>query len=292
MIHAKSGDTYFVQQIVGTLFKGNVHSVFKHALNIRNLENGEIFTLATKEMDNAPNTIILSIDNLDNLHIEQNDSVYVEKNQLFLMDKLQINIENINKWQCDLPPFPSDVTTLEKNVNYVKAFIEVHGKSGGIKRRFPPINDFDAETSQMLEERTHFLQREIMNNSTSNFQKYALDLVGLGPGLTPSGDDFLVGLFTVFNLENGPCFSYKPLCEKLVEIARPLTNDISYTTLKKAAYGNVRESINSLVHALLHGSMEDSIESLKSVLSIGSSSGTDIALGLLSGLEANIKLGG
>ncbi|MFF2177507.1 hypothetical protein ACFVT8_13690 [Lysinibacillus sp. NPDC058147] len=54
MIHVKSGDTYFVQQIVGTLFKGNVHSVFKHALNILNLENGEIFTLTTKDMDNAP----------------------------------------------------------------------------------------------------------------------------------------------------------------------------------------------------------------------------------------------
>ena len=71
-----------------------------------------------------------------------------------------------------------------------------------------------------------------------------------------------------------------------------LTNEISFTTLKKAAHGQVRESICSFIHAILYGTEVESIEALRRVLAIGSSSGTDIALGLISGLEANIVLGG
>ena len=85
---------------------------------------------------------------------------------------------------------------------------------------------------------------------------------------------------------------YKPLCESVIKVIQPLTNEISFTTLKKAAYGQVRESICSFIHAILYGTEVESIEALRKVLAIGSSSGTDIALGLISGLEANIKLGG
>ena len=56
MIHAKSGDDYFLQQIVAMAFTGTVHSVFKHALNIRSDGNDEIFTLATKAMASVNNS--------------------------------------------------------------------------------------------------------------------------------------------------------------------------------------------------------------------------------------------
>ncbi|WP_155592858.1 DUF2877 domain-containing protein [Lysinibacillus cavernae] len=292
MIHAISGDSYFLQQIVETKFTGSVHSVFKHALNIQSGVDGEIFTLATQAMDNAPNTLIINLDTLANLHISQNDRVSVMNDQLLIEDKLQLATKTATRWQCQLPIFPSDSTSLKINVITVKQFIDLHGKSGGMKSSHSPISEFEAETSRMLKLRTNLLREELVSQRFDQFQKYAVDLVGLGPGLTPSGDDFLVGLFTVIHLENSPCSIYQQLCESVINMIKPLTNDISYTTLKKAAYGQVRESIYSLVHAILYGTEVDSIQALKKVLAIGSSSGTDIALGLISGLEANIKLGG
>jgi hypothetical protein len=59
--------------------------------------------------------------------------------------------------------------------------------------------------------------------------------------------------------------------------------------LKKASVGKVRESIIRLVDSLFYGKEEELFFSLNQVINIGSSSGTDIALGLVSGLEANIK---
>ena len=292
MIRAISGDSYFLQQIAASGFTGTVHSVFTHAVNIQSEVNGEIFTLATEAMDNAPNTLIIDLDTLGNLHIHQHDRVSVQHDQLLIEDKVQIAMQTASHWQCQLPIFPTDQTCLKTNVVTVKQFIDLHGKSGGMKRSNSPISEFEAETSRLLQQRTSLLRGELMNQRFDHFQSYAIDLVGLGPGLTPSGDDFLVGLFAVIHLENSPCYIYKQLCENVITMMKPLTNAISYTTLKKAANGQVRESICSLNYAILYGTEVDSIQELRKVLAIGSSSGTDIALGLISGLEANIKLGG
>ena len=292
MIHAKSGDDYFLQQIVATAFTGTVHSVFKHALNIRSDGNDEIFTLATKAMDRAPNTLVIDLDTLDHLHINQQDRVSVRDNQLLIEEKLQIAIHTATRWQCQLPIYPADRTSLTMNMMRVKQFIDLHGKGGGIKRNDLPLSEFEAETSRLLQQRTTLLYEEILNQRLDCFQTYATDLVGLGPGLTPSGDDFLVGLFAIIHLQNSPCSMYKPLCESVIKVIQPLTNEISFTTLKKAAHGQVRESICSFIHAILYGTEVESIEALRRVLAIGSSSGTDIALGLIRGLEANIELGG
>ncbi|MCE4043207.1 DUF2877 domain-containing protein [Lysinibacillus fusiformis] len=292
MIHAKSGDNYFLQQLAETEFTGTVHSVFRHALNIRSTANDEIFTLATKAMDNAPNSLVIDLDTLDNLHIIQNDPVRIKHHQLLIEDKLTIALETATHWQCHLPIFPSDMATLKQNIVQVKQFIDIYGKSGGMKRSDSPVSAFEAETSRLLKERTALLHEELCNRRFNNFQQYVLDLVGLGPGLTPSGDDFIVGLLTIIHLEQSPCSIYQPLCESVIKWMKPLTNEISYTTLNKAAYGQVRESIHALVSAMLSGTEGEAIEALKKVLAIGSSSGTDIALGLISGFEANIKLGG
>lgn len=292
MIRAKSGDDYFLQQMVATAFTGTVHSVFKHALNIQSDGNGEIFTLATKAMDRAPNTLVIDLDTFDHLDIHQYDRVLVRHNQLLIEEKLQIAIHTATRWQCQLPIYPLNRTSLRMNMSSVKQFIDLQGKGGGIKLNDSPVSEFEAETSRLLQQRTTLLYEEILNQRLDRFQAYAADLVGLGPGLTPSGDDFLVGLFAVIHLENSPCSIYKPLCESVIKMIQPLTNEISYTTLKKAAYGQVRESICSFIHAILYGTEAESIEALRKVLAIGSSSGTDIALGLISGLEANIKLGG
>lgn len=54
----------------------------------------------------------------------------------------------------------------------------------------------------------------------------------------------------------------------------------------------MRESIISLVNSLLIENDEDLILSLNKLLNIGSTSGTDIALGIVFGMEANIRAGG
>ena len=291
MIQARSGDVDFIQAIENSKFKGLIHSIFDKVVNIKCSETGDLYTLLCRSMDNGPNSIVIELNSFKDMDLQLNDKVFVGKRVLYIEDKIAIMIEHAKEWESSLPIYPVDDEILKVNLAIMKEHIEKHGKCGGIKKSLIPKSIFEAEMSKMLDERSKSLLSEIVNTRMSQALQYAVGLIGLGPGLTPSGDDFLVGLFTTFNMPNCPCHSFKGFCEQVVNSAKPLTNEISYITLRKASIGKVRESIVGLINSVISGSEKELIHSLNSVLNIGSSSGTDISLGIICGLEANIRIG-
>ncbi|WP_083402182.1 DUF2877 domain-containing protein [Bacillus sp. MUM 116] len=291
MIFAKSGDVDFIQRVNTSKLSGFIHSTFNRTFNFFCRENGELYTIASSQMDNGPNTIVIEENSFEKLNLEVNDIVYSNHHILYIADKMAITLERVENWESILPTYPEDLNSLKINLNKMKSYIDIHGKSGGIKKALSQT-PFEKEMSNLLEKRTNLLFSELLKNQMPNALQHAVSLIGLGPGLTPSGDDFLVGLFTILNMRNSP---FKPdnfFCEEVVKKAKSLTNDISFMALKKASRGQVRESIIALVQSLINGKENELILSLKNVLNIGSSSGTDIALGLICGLEVNLIAGG
>jgi hypothetical protein len=292
VINAISGDGDFIKEINNSIFTGFVHSAFNRTFNIKCVENGDLYTIACRKLDNGPNTLIIDVNNIKPLEIDVNDWVRVEKSHLNIGDKVTISIDKAYKWESVLPIYPCNVEILKRNLKKMKEFINIHGVGGGIKKNVIPQNPFEAEVSDMLEKRTLLLLKELLNDRIPSALPHAVSLVGLGPGLTPSGDDFLTGLFTIFNMKNSPFYPYRSFCEEVLKKANTLTNDISYMTLKKAATGKVRESIILFLNSLLVEDDDDLVLSLNKLLKIGSSSGTDIALGIFFGMESNIRAGG
>lgn len=288
MRFAKSGDDDFIQRIIFHKFLGFVHSTFNRTLNIQCLHSGDLYTIACKGIDNAPNTLIIDLDNFEEADIRVNDMVSSDHSILSIANKMSITIDGIKTWTCILPKYPSVADVLEMNVSTMKQYINLHRNNSRIERAFKSNNSFDDEMSKMLYERTQLLVLELQNKRLSTAITHAASLLGLGPGLTPAGDDFLVGLFTVMGVRTNQYFSYQSFCEEVVLQAKALTNDISYMALAKAAVGQVRESISDLMEALFSGSEEELICSLRRVLAIGSTSGTDISLGIIAGLEMNM----
>ncbi|WP_423801983.1 DUF2877 domain-containing protein [Neobacillus sp. SAB-20_R2A] len=292
MIKTVSADVDFVKKLNNSKFTGFVHSTFNRTFNIKCSQNNELYTIACRNVDNGPNTLIIDVDNIRPMEIAVNDQVFTKKNILHIGNKLAISFENVNQWISVVPGYPSNEEILNQNLKKLKKFIDIHGKSGGIKKHELPNSLFEAKMSNMLEQRTNLLLDELAEDRMSSAFEHAISIIGLGPGLTPSGDDFLVGLFTSFSMLNSPFYGRRSFCEDVVSKAKTLTNDISWMALQKASTGKVRESIILLLNALLDENEADLFLSLNKVLNIGSSSGTDIALGLVGGLEANIKAGG
>lgn len=52
------------------------------------------------------------------------------------------------------------------------------------------LANFERETMRPLEEQSSGLLNALANDSMEEATHYAIRLMGLGPGLTPSGDDF------------------------------------------------------------------------------------------------------
>ncbi len=113
------------------------------------------------------------------------------------------------------------------------------------------------------------------------------ELIGLGPGLTPSSDDMLAGLVLLCALyaKNQGC---RQRATQLVARAtaaqsRGRTTILSEEFLGQAASGRGNERVMSLCTAMLTGGRESVERETKRVLAIGETSGTDTTLGILLG---------
>jgi hypothetical protein len=113
-------------------------------------------------------------------------------------------------------------------------------------------------------------------------------LVGLGEGLTPSGDDFLGGLlYCVHTIQRlYPGFIYLDLSEQalLIESARKRTHLISFTLLKDLTEGRAVEPLHELIHSVLSDQPPESIRAASCLTQIGHSTGWDLLAGALTGL--------
>ena len=116
--------------------------------------------------------------------------------------------------------------------------------------------------------------------------KNADALIGLGAGLTPSGDDFLGGLlFAVRILQAAyPSSNFGPYGFR-VENYQARTHVISFTLLKDLADGQAIAPLHHIIKRLLTGEPLDSIDPFIAQLTqIGHSTGWDMLTGLLTGL--------
>lgn len=104
-------------------------------------------------------------------------------------------------------------------------------------------------------------------------------LIGLGPGLTPSGDDViggaLVALACIGRLETRDAL-WGACCAHLDR-----TNEISAAHLRSAAMGYAASALHEAIHAVIGGQVDRVKPALAALLRIGHSSGFDALAGAL-----------
>lgn len=100
-------------------------------------------------------------------------------------------------------------------------------------------------------------------------------LIGLGPGLTPSGDDFLCGYMRTMLLEKDFPFG------ELIRGLKHKTNSLSARSLELAASGRCAEDENLLFASLFFQPSPTETEiRLNRIASYGATSGTDLLYGI------------
>jgi hypothetical protein len=109
-------------------------------------------------------------------------------------------------------------------------------------------------------------------------------LVGLGPGLTPSGDDFLVGMLVVLSL-----VGRLDLVAAVGQVIRPVlaegTGPISCLHLAAALDGESSERLHAMVNAVLAGDHDVLNSRLVSISQVGHCSGWDTLAGVVTVLR-------
>ena len=291
MFKAISGDSSFIEKIENTYFNGKVHSTFERTINITDSETEEMYTLATNDVDNAPNTIITDIPGFSRFGLKPGDEVISAGGIVTVAQRLSVDMGDVRKWSCILPEFPNDFENVTKNLAILRQHLRMFGKSGGMLIDPEECGFFEKELSRLLETRSEALVKNLLDGKMQEAFEAAEGLIGLGRGLTPSGDDFLSGLMATFNIPGCPAEDFHEFGRRVVQSALDKTNPISWWQLEKSSHGQVRESIVFLIQSILYGEEESLTSDLEKVLSIGSTSGTDIGFGILAGIEINLVAG-
>ncbi len=106
-------------------------------------------------------------------------------------------------------------------------------------------------------------------------------LIGLGPGLTPSGDDFLVGALALLDAL-AERKAHAALAGAIADSPRGLTSPLSDCFLRAAAAGHVGEHLCCAISAVISGALDTAVAAIRR---IGHSSGWDMMVGVATTLE-------
>ena len=137
------------------------------------------------------------------------------------------------------------------------------------------------------------MARACLKPDPARISEYADRLVGLGSGLTPSGDDFLGGLLFAVNILQAAYPESKSIDLGVpVEIYRARTHLISFTLLNDLAHGQASAPLHDVINGLLRAEpLESLYPFITRLTQIGHSTGWDMLAGLLTGLLLTYRNG-
>jgi hypothetical protein len=138
----------------------------------------------------------------------------------------------------------------------------------------------------MAQVRISGLLQALQDGDRSDIGESAALLAGLGPGLTPAGDDYLVGLMAGLrvwpgSLENSG-LSPEEACQIILEAAEGRTTLLSGAFLHSAREGLFGENWHELLAALARGETIRIQWAARRIMSSGATSGADALAGFLS----------
>jgi hypothetical protein len=292
-----SCDRQCAEQLFRPGFFGRVHSVFSRVINFWG-PNEVLYSLACDALDNAPFTIRVVLPpnfRFDATGVMTGIPVMSGHGLLRFGTEFAVDAVKAEYWEAALPEFPSgsQCGKLAVNLEVLRRSIAFSGTEGGLKELCTGPGSWKASTlfSRELALRTGKLMTALETGDTELACFHGSSLLGLGIGQTPSGDDFLCGLLTVFHMPKAPFRKqHMEVSRCLVVEARKRTGAISCAMLTQAAGGRARETIVSSLTEIVAGEPGRVAAAVAQVLAIGSASGTDIAVGLLTGMEHGLQL--
>ena len=298
------GMGFRAEEILKRLPQCAIHSVFQKAVNLSTRE-GNLLTIGRKDMEMGPCTLVSSLDDsiswLD-FKLEKGYPVDVTGGGITLLPGLVLaGLPASGIWYpASLKELPLPGCTekiLDRMALIPVQLKQTNGVEGigplipWIARRFFPDGpgpggcgpvDWGAGILS--------LYRAVASGDLSAVACRSASLAGLGPGLTPSGDDFLCGLMLAFVITckafREPPEKFRDICMTILHSASSLTHTLSRHFLELAAEGLPGETAEEVILYML-GIQEINIEeAVRRMTGWGAFSGFDQLAGILLGIRA------
>jgi len=285
---ALSIDKKLSNLLISSQIEGILYSVFERAINLKT-SSGELISVVSRENFNGPNTVVVSERfNLSELFLNPGSSVISSKNGLYFEEGLFIGFDCAIPWEYSLSQIEINPLQLRKNLLYFASFFP--GNNLLCPEEFIRDNFLSFQnlaSASFLSENVIAFFNAIKDNNRGRIKTSLGRIIGSGEGLTPAGDDFIVGLlgvlysFSIWNEFKDKANNILSVIKEEIDIER--TNFISSRFLSFSLEGRFSQPVFEFLDLLFSCDDFRDDRSLRNILSYGASSGNVIALGILSG---------
>ena len=276
---------------------GRVHSVFRHAVNFL-MEDDCFVTLMLSGKPLCPEGIVVSPDaflkrtagilqlSADGLlPFMQGEAVCLKENWL-LSKAFAIDLNDAESVELSLSGCAVSDVVQQRLTQWLLEQLDKHGLLTGLRRdACCDHENISAFREGLLETMSQpdldrAVRFEIFSRQLNQF-------IGLGEGLTPSGDDFLVGLLWALWVGEADRLSGFETFLYAVQSILHKTNDISAQMLRFAMHRRFTEPLVALARV---SDPKDCTGVFKRIAAFGHTSGFDTLCGILVGLKTTERI--
>jgi uncharacterized protein DUF2877 len=272
-----------------------VVSVHGRVLNLR-LESGELVCLGAVEVPLVANGLSVDLPpeiTLWRLGLETGQPATLSRTSLWVpAAKLRVRFADACRWEPRPRSGRTSPSELRCRAERVRGLAMAEGASAGLLPLLWPPGGAGPPAGPA---RAAALPAEALAAAAAaveldGVRRAAGRLAGLGPGLTPSGDDYLAGFAATWVLarealgQGGRERDRVPAA--LAAGARSGASPLGHAWIAHAARGEVAEPMGRLFVALLGGEPAGLVPATRGVLGLGATSGTDWMVGALASVQA------
>jgi hypothetical protein len=275
---------------------GEVMAVHPHSVYVTD-EDDEIYAIVHQPLGNGPLNLVIPAEPAHLFNgLALGTSLASTGARLGVGEGITIGLDGAAVWESTVhAALAADGALLDRGLAVLCRDITERAPAESLARLLPHLDDEDLPDA--LERVAHFprshaliggLAESLAHRDRRRLKVVTSSLAGLGPGLTPAGDDFIAGILlalAIVRAQRGDP-ALNEIAHLLVETAAPRTHEISAAYLRAAYDGQVSERWDPLLAALAAGDAERLTAASGPVLATGETSGADMLAGFVVGIGA------
>jgi hypothetical protein len=254
------------QQFCGEVADARIEAVFARSLYLR---AGDRFVcIGGPEIGNGPFTLTAE---LDDLRLQRASAAAVCDRHITIGEAVIFTLDQSESWRSPAwLPCVAPARLIETGAMLARCLAAGAPPEALARQPFAPtrIARFESRLSDVLRHGASIVEE-------------ARGLIGLGPGLTPSGDDFLVGALATLEAL-GEDDAHAALARAITAALPGATSALSACFLRAAAGRHIGEHLHRMVSSVIAGDVDGAGAA---AASIGHSSGWDMLAGITSTLQ-------
>lgn len=276
------------QEFCKSVSRANVEAVFERCLYLRC--GNEFICVGAPDIGNGPLTLIGNLGRLSDLDLRFGWSAAVCERHITIGNSVRFELDQTESWRSPAWPICLLPARLIDTCNALARRAALDAPQEGLARhisgvaeasgRQPPLARIARPRIAMFE---RWLSGVLDAGAASAIGggEAVQGLIGLGPGLTPSGDDFLVGALALLDAI-GERDAHAAMARAIIDALPGLTTPLSACFLRAASARHVGEALHRSVSSVITGDVDAAVAT---VGKIGHSSGWDMMAGITTTLQ-------